>query len=467
MRYAFAGLVASFLVAAAFAQPGSGEATKAPKNGISTMHMKDLAKEREILVYFTGPTAGLPSDIAPGQISIRFLPSKTVVPQVSIAPGDTHFSAPFGNSVLQIGLVFDDTTKPGPKDTQVEVTLAGIHFTPAMAVPLAGTGTIYNKSNIQDLVDLTKKALSSAKPSSEKDEFLSLAVTIPGAPAAPAVGSTDINFNRDVYSADLTKPAQHLFDSASVGFALKKSNSDATDARHFEAGLRFRKTVLLANRAALATIRSSIASGSTTPDAATLGALSKLQQAFVRGIIVDNGGYFEGDAKGLKLSNVSNAVYNVQAQVVSVARALGNRTGFWSFRVMPAGFELGHNITAGQTANAERGSLARYKAGGQFNLHYQAADSSRRIEFEALTAERVLFKNENGVDAKNHIVAVPTGGHNWTEASLRFYFGPVILKHRVGAKVDYQRGSLPPVYAFVKTFTYGVVFESTDDDTSQ
>src|SRR5690242_13803915 len=99
MRYAFAGLVASFLVAAAFAQPGSGEATKAPKNGISTMHMKDLAKEREILVYFTGPTAGLPSDIAPGQISIRFLPSKTVVPQVSIAPGDTHFSAPFGNSV--------------------------------------------------------------------------------------------------------------------------------------------------------------------------------------------------------------------------------------------------------------------------------------------------------------------------------------------------------------------------------
>ena len=134
---------------------------------------------------------------------------------------------------------------------------------------------------------------------------------------------------------------------------------------------------------------------------------------------------------------------------------------------MPAGFELGHNLTGTQTVNAERGSLARYKLGGQLNLHYQARDSARRVEFEALTIHRVLFMDENGVDVKtNRVITIHSGSKNWTEASLRFYFGETILNHRIGIKVDYQRGYLPPVYAQTKTFKYGLIFESMDDDTS-
>src|SRR5437867_3215564 len=466
------------------AQSVSGEAVKTPQNGITSVHMKDLPNEREVLVYFTGRTQGEVSDIAAGQIAIRFLPSKKVVPGTSItdpnaqntptSPPATRFSAPFGNSALQIGLFRDDSTQPEKDDTQVEVSFKSIHFLEGPPKALSATGPIYNKSNIQDLVALTRKALAAAKTTDEKDEFLSLGVTIPGATAsgsgntaASAVGSLDINFNRDFYSADVTKEAGHLFDSASVGFVLKKGNSDTSNPRHFQAGLKFRKTILLANRANLTTIRNSIASGASSPDAITLAAISNLQQAFLRGVIIDNAGYYEGDAKGLRISNVSNAVYNLHAQVASVARALSSQTGFWSFRCMPAGFELGHNLTATQTVNAERGSLARYKLGGQLNLHYQARDSARRVEFEALTIHRALFMDENGVDVKtNRVITIHSGSKNWTEASLRFYFGETILNHRIGIKVDYQRGYLPPVYAQTKTFKYGLIFESKDDDTS-
>jgi hypothetical protein len=36
----------------------------------------------------------------------------------------------------------------------------------------------------------------------------------------------------------------------------------------------------------------------------------------------------------------------------------------------------------------------------------------------------------------------------------------------VGFKATFQRGFLPPVYNFVKTFKFGIVFETNDDDNS-
>src|SRR5712691_1944627 len=85
MKYTWVVLIASLIAArSTSAQTGSSEATKAPKNGIVSLHMKDLAREREILVYFTGPTIGQVSDIKPDQIGIRFLPSKKVIPAASI-----------------------------------------------------------------------------------------------------------------------------------------------------------------------------------------------------------------------------------------------------------------------------------------------------------------------------------------------------------------------------------------------
>jgi hypothetical protein len=478
MKHISLTLVVLFLAASVPAQQsGSGEATQANPYGISSLHFKSLARERHILVYFTAQTAGDRSDINPAEISIRFLPSKKRIPQNSITgpnPPDTtasspatHFVGPFGNQVLQIGLIQDDSTRPEPGDTQVEIAIQRIHFADGkLAGPVTGLGAIYDKANIQELVDLTRKALASAKTKEEKNQFVGLGIAIPS-PASSTSGNTDISFNRDFYSGDLAETARRVFDSGSVGFVLKKGNEEKSDPRHFEAGLKLRKVFLLVDRRALETIRRSIASGEPSPTAATLDALTHLQRNFLRGIIWDNGSHFEGDVKEFKLTNVSNLVYDTVVQAASVSRGFSGQTGFWNFRLMPVGLELGHNLTAEQTANAERGSLARFKTGAQVNLHYQAKGSVHRVEFEALSVHRYLFEKENAVDPKtNKAVATTAGNKNWFEADLRFFFGLLILKNRPGLKVSYQRGYLPPTYSFTKSFNVGIVFESADDDTS-
>ena len=375
-------------------QSGSGEAVKTPSNGIASLHFKNLSQkpERQILVYFAKPTAGDSSDIVPGRIEITFLPSRRAIPVASItAPGlnppdatNTNFF--FDNHGLEIGLKSDDTTKPGPNDTEVEVTLTGIHFTPAgPPVGLTATGKIYDKSNIKDLVDLTKKAIASAKTTDEKNQFVSLNVVVPTSTSSATTGNTDLAFNRDIYSADLTKAATHIFDSASVGLILKKGTAASADPRHFEAGLKLRKTFLLAKKDDMEAIRSLIASGSDSLGANAVQALNRLQKNWLRGLVWDNGAHFEGDAQGYKISNLSNIVYDSMLQVTSVTRALSGETGFWNFRLLAPGFELGRNLTAQQTQNPQQGSLARFKAGGNFSAFYQAKDSPRRLQFDAVT----------------------------------------------------------------------------------
>ena len=75
--------------------------------------------------------------------------------------------------------------------------------------------------------------------------------------------------------------------------------------------------------------------------------------------------------------------------------------------------------------------------------------------------------DENGIDPKtNKVVPITTGRKGWIQADLKFFFGVVLFKTRPGIKVSYQRGSLPPVYSYTKSFNFGFVFESTDDDNS-
>ena len=67
------------------AQSVSGEAVKTPQNGITSVHMKDLPNEREVLVYFTGRTQGEVSDIAAGQMLLEAAGGK-----FHVEPSRTH-----------------------------------------------------------------------------------------------------------------------------------------------------------------------------------------------------------------------------------------------------------------------------------------------------------------------------------------------------------------------------------------
>jgi hypothetical protein len=49
----------------------------------------------------------------------------------------------------------------------------------------------------------------------------------------------------------------------------------------------------------------------------------------------------------------------------------------------------------------------------------------------------------------------------WTQVDFKVLVGSGMNGLRPGLKATYQRGYLPPVFAFTKVFSYGLVFEST------
>jgi len=56
-----------------------------------------------------------------------------------------------------------------------------------------------------------------------------------------------------------------------------------------------------------------------------------------------------------------------------------------------------------------------------------------------------------------------TGGNKpWIQVDFKVFIGSRLAGIRPGLKVAYQRGSLPPVFADTKVFSYRLIFESSD-----
>lgn len=107
----------------------------------------------------------------------------------------------------------------------------------------------------------------------------------------------------------------------------------------------------------------------------------------------------------------------------------------------------------------------------QFNLHYQASnpgDFLNRIELEVKGVDRYLFRREAAFDdATKQAILTRKGNKYWIQSDLKFMFGGLSAFGQAGFKMSFNCGSLPPIYAFNKSFTIGLVFKSKDDDTSK
>jgi len=439
-------------------------------------------------------------DLNASNITLKFLPSGRVVPSSVIVATDTNpenaaRTENKGNTThfktLQIGLRDVEESRPEPGDDQVEVTFAVLHFKDLKDPKsgITGTGPIFNASNISKRIEADrqalKDALSHAKTDEEKDAFIGLNVVVPSG-GADSQGSGEINFNRDLYASTVGQAA--LFDHIKVGFHLNKASETAADPRHFDVGFTFRKTFLRADRAKLNVIKEAInkttsnsptsvsamvtvkENGKATAEPA-IEAINNLQKDFVRAFIFDNALRFEGDVSSRGISNVSNLLWDSQLQIATVSRALSGRTGFWNFRWVPVGFEVGGNLTNNDDPMREKHSLARLKSGGEFNLIFKAGDPNEpisRIQLSAKALERYLFRSESTLDEMTKkVVLTDKGSKYWLQADLKVSTGLRVGAGRVGFKVTFQRGFLPPVYNFVKTFKFGVVFETNDDDNSK
>lgn len=464
-----------------------------------------------LIVVFTDPqntddtdSKGIAKeDLAQSNLTIKFLPSGKVIPPSAIVssnevhgPKDPYVNTKNlggGNNfkLVQIGLKDDDSGSwAEPGDDEVMVTLNRVHFgrtvddngkevSPAgEATGVTGTGTIINRGNLDKRIEQDYEALKNsvahAKTDDEKDAFIGLNVVVPSG-GGKAEGGADISFNKDLRPATLGQAA--LFNHIILGFKLKKASEETSDARHFEIGINFRKTFLRLNNADLNTIKSALAGatsvdkdGAKQKEGEALAAINRLQKNFIRDYIWDNALRFEGDVSDRGISNVSNLLWDSQLQVATVSRAFAGQTGFWNFRWVPVGFEFGGNLTNNDDPTQAKRSLARLKSGGELNLIFKAASLDEpisRVVLSAKALERYLFKNEATLDEMTKkVVMTDKGSKYWLQADLKVSSGFRVGVSRVGFKLTFERGFLPPVYSFVKTFKFSVFFETNDDDNS-
>ena len=399
-------------------------------------------------------------------VQITFLPSGKVVPVTSIDPAGVKLV--FGTSRKFVLILNPDAAAlPEPGDHTYEIEVHNIRFAgDADNVTLKATGTIYDAANIKSLVDATSQALSSAKTTEEKNLFAGLNVIVPN--NAGAGSQIDFVFNHSVSSLPRKLSGARFADSASFGAKLKKGPL-GNDPRQFSLGFNVRKTILLASRADLNTLKAATSPGAAhVPSEEALRALSKVRSHFWRAFLADAGAQMEGDVSTHGIGNVSNLVLDLRSQFATAATPILSERGYFTLRIMPAGLEVGHNVN--NPDNTTTGALSRYKAGAELSVFYQSKTDKtfiNRVELAGASIYRRLYLMESAFNPATKTNVNQTKGDKlWTQVDFKVFVGPKIGKIRPGLKATYQRGYLPPVFSRTRTFSYGLVFESMEGQTN-
>lgn len=253
----------------------------------------------------------------------------------------------------------------------------------------------------------------------------------------------------------------------STFFKLKKATAEEGDSKQFEAGAKYR---LVAPHKA-----SQVRRMRTTPPGQALNdLLRERQQNILAGWIVDAGAKLEGEPTDF---DVSNFVGEAAFQLHTMTKGFLGRTGFWRGFVLPVGVELGQSLettvpetgapAADGTAAEKVNKIARYKAGGGFTLYYDRPDAQiplRRVELDINGVARYLRYAESRFNKDTKKIDITDKGwQTYAQVDLKVFFGET-QAGRYGLKLSLNRGRLPPVYAEVKSFSFGFVIESGDDD---
>jgi hypothetical protein len=175
--------------------------------------------------------------------------------------------------------------------------------------------------------------------------------------------------------------------------------------------------------------------------------------------------------------NVTNGVFEGALKVQSrVKNLVGTKNGFVHFQVLPAGFEGGKTLrqpdakatattatTATDKALQQLDGIARFKAGATLSSFWEnpaAAGPLKRFELELGVVERFLFLKEIHYDAATKSNStILDGSKPYFHADAKLFVAES-SPGRYGVRISYNRGSLPPVYARVKSFQFGFLFES-------
>ena len=299
-------------------------------------------------------------------------------------------------------------------------------------------------------------AREESKKVSEKDIFASGFVTTASEGSA---GGADISLNPDFKIPGLTSFLQ-----------IKKTTQEGGDAKHFEAGARF-QSFFVSNRKALAGLRELEDQSLTSWLQHLRDNRSGYAKAFT-GSTLDIAFKMEGTPSDFAVTNlVGETGYTLR----TVTAPLFGRRGFIRGFFTPVAFEGGESnaridaaAAAGQpTTEIKPDWIARYKGGLGFRMFYEDPASPlpiMRVELAGEGVIRNLFRDEYMWDAeKKEIGDTGKGLRGYGQVDLKLYMGESDAG-RYGVKLSYNRGSLPPVFARVKSFQFGFLWESKDGD---
>ena len=388
-----------------------------------------------------------------------------------------------GNDMVVVGL--DPAVPPAATDTDYTVCFARLRFIDSnnAANPLIQRSNVCGSGKIEDqaatqarLLNLFKEVNSVPKATEERNIFASGFVT-QGA-GGDSEGGMDLNLN----SADLGVPG------LTATLHMKKATANNADPKHFDVGLKYSSTLLF-HRRALDRIREAQDSGNT---AAAQRELDSLRRAVWSGVTFDFGSSFEAQAFSFDVTNfIGEGLIRIKSRVLPLRRpaeggAAGDRAAFYKFFLVPGGVEVGQNLNNGmnQTMGAAQAAaaasdpnspssvdwIARYKCGAGLTLFFRDLKSRflfKRIEFDAQFVGRYLFRKEVMFDQSTMMnIATTKGMKPWSQVDLRAYVADTPAG-RFGLRLNYNKGSLPPVFSPTNSFQFGFVYETADDNKSR
>ncbi len=266
--------------------------------------------------------------------------------------------------------------------------------------------------------------------------------------------------------ADLSLNPKFNIPNLNAFLTIKKATVEEGDPKHFEAGARYRytRTWKPAEMRAIA----------AEADPVKLNDLIRARQRnILAGWLVDVAGKLEGDPTNF---DVTNAVGDSSFHLHTMTKGFLRRRGFWRGFVLPAGIEVGRSLgttvpadpaTPGTPAESPLKRIARYKAGAGLTVYFDNPGVQlgiRRVEVEINGVLRHLFLTESRFNEETKQTdSTDDGVHPYGQIDLKLFVGETDAG-RFGVKLSYNRGRLPPVYAEVRSFTFGFVIESGGDD---
>jgi hypothetical protein len=374
---------------------------------------------------------------------------------------------------------------PDAKDDSIKVCFGVLHFlktddpktyTSPAGTPVCATSKVMTQEEAGALVDQENAAAAKAKAdktSSEKDIFASGFVTTAG--QSNTQGGADVSLNNFLSGL----PGANTF------LQIQKTSLSNGDPRHFEAGLSWRHTTSFdptRDKQIQADVK---AYDEASNEAEQKAAGSKIKADADKygvwlGALEDFAIKMEGDPTQFK---AVNAVGDGDVRILTrTLKLFGSTNGYFRARPLVVGFEGGKSIgtgdattTATTTTSATTSTsapgvdwIARGKVGADFTLFYDnpKATSSpiKRVEINAGGVERYLFLKEINYDATTmKDSAVGKGSRPYFQSDVKVFFYEDPKKGRAGVRMAYTRGSLPPVFADVKSFQFGFVYETADD----